>query len=163
MAALPGIRHVFGRLKDSTGANLIEAAIALPLLLLLTFGIVDFATFFYGYLALENGVSQATRYAITGNQMNNPSGGLLSREDSIRSAMRQATPTISIPDSAFTFSHMVPGGTVWKGGTGSPNDVEKVTVNYSWQFLTPLIRPFFPSGRVTLTVESTMKNEGRFQ
>ena len=37
-----------------------------PLLLLLTFSIVDFAALFYVYLALENGASQATRYAVTG-------------------------------------------------------------------------------------------------
>ena len=53
--------------RDTRGANLVEAAIITPLLLLLTFSIVDFGSLFYGYLALENGVSQATRYAVTGN------------------------------------------------------------------------------------------------
>ena len=61
------------RLRDARGAALIEAAILTPLLLLLTFAIVDFGSMFYVYLALENGVSQATRYAITGNQMDDPS------------------------------------------------------------------------------------------
>ena len=59
------IRNV-RRLGDSKGANLVEAAIVTPLLLLLTLGIVDFAAMFYCYLALEHGVSQATRYAVTG-------------------------------------------------------------------------------------------------
>ena len=45
-----------------------EAAIITPLLLLLTFSIVDFAAIFYAYLALEHGVSQATRYAVTGQE-----------------------------------------------------------------------------------------------
>ena len=49
------------RLKDATGATLLEAAIITPLLLLLTFSIADFGGLFYVYLALENGVSQATR------------------------------------------------------------------------------------------------------
>ena len=96
--------------------------------------------------------------------MNNPNGpGQLSRQDSIIAAMRQATPTLTIGDSAFTFQHMTPGGTAWLGGTGGPNDVEKVTVTYPWRFMTPLVRAFFPSGQVALKVESTMKNEGRFQ
>jgi hypothetical protein len=54
---------------------------------------------------------------------------------------------------------MPPGGTSWAGGTGGPGDVGKVTVNYTWTFFTPLMRPFFPSGQITLSVESAMKNE----
>ena len=95
-------------IRNSRGATLIEAAIITPLLLLLTFAIVDFAGLFYCYLALENGASQATRYAITGNVVSGSS-----REDSIKSAMRAATPTLTIQDSMFSFSHLRPGATVW--------------------------------------------------
>jgi hypothetical protein len=156
--------RTFRRLTDSAGANLIEAAIITPLLLLLTFGIVDFASLFYSYLALENGVSQATRYAVTGNQMDDPlnPGGKISRVDSIKTAMRQATPTLTLNDSAFTFSHLSPGGTNWLGGTGAPNDVEKLTIDYTWQPLTPLLAPFLTNGQMNLRVDSAMKNEGRF-
>ena len=59
--------RVFRRLKDSKGTSLVEAALITPLLLLLTFGICEFASLFYVYLALENGVSQATRFGVTGN------------------------------------------------------------------------------------------------
>jgi hypothetical protein len=150
--------------RDSRGVNLVEAAIILPLLLLLTFSTIDFAMMFYVYLALENGVSQATRYGITGNQMSDPNnpGNMLARDASIKAAMRAATPTLTIPDGAFTFSHMPPGGAGWVSGTGGPNDLEKVSVNYTWNVLTPLMRPFFPGGQVTLHVESAMKNEPRF-
>lgn len=150
------------RLADSTGTNLVEAALVTPLLLL-TFSIVDFALVFYVYLALENGVSQATRYGVTGNLMDDPDnpGQQLARTDSIKLAMRQATPTLTIEDAAFSFSHMTPGG-AWTGGTGGPNDIEKVTVTYTWTPFTPLVRPFFDNGQVNLTVESAMKNEGRF-
>ena len=151
------------RLADSTGTNLVEAALVTPLLLLLTLAIVDFGAIFYVYLALENGVSQATRFAVTGNQMDDPDhpGEQLDRADSIKAAMRDATPTLTIEDDAFTFSHMAPGGT-WVSGTGGPSDIEKVTITYNWTPFTPLIRPFFENGELTLTVESAMKNEGRF-
>jgi hypothetical protein len=144
---------------------MIEAAIVTPLLLLLTFSIVDFASIFYVYLALENGVSQASRYGVTGNLMNDPSnpGNLLSRTGSIELAMQQATPTLTIDDSAFSFSHISPGGTSWVSGTGGPGDIEKVTVDYTWDILTPLLKPFFTNGQVHFTVESAMKNEARFQ
>lgn len=145
------------RIRSTDGTNLIEAALITPLLLAVTFAIIDFGTIFYAYLALENGVSQATRYGVT--------GGLeagLTREESIKKAMREATPTMTIEDGAFTFSHLTPGGATWSAGPGDPNDIEKVTVRYTWELLTPVLRPFFPSGVVTLDVESAMKNEPRF-
>ena len=76
------IRNV-RRLGDSKGANLVEAAIITPLLLLLTLAIVDFASMFYGYLALEHGVSQATRFAITGQTLSGPRGAM-DRQESIK-------------------------------------------------------------------------------
>jgi hypothetical protein len=152
-------------LRDARGNSLIETAIVLPLLLLVTFGIVDFASLFYAYVALENGVSQATRFAITGNQLDDPAnpGTPLSREEAIKLTMREATPTLTIPDSSFTFEHLPPGGSTWVAGAGGPGDVEKVSVTYTWSLLTPVIRPFFPNGQITLEVDSAMKDEDRFQ
>jgi TadE-like protein len=142
---------------------MLEAAIITPLLLLLTFSIVDFGALFYVYLALENGVSQATRYSITGAVMDDPlnPGTPLSRVDSIKLAMRQSTPTLTIPDAAFTFTSRpsTPGG-AWGGGVGGPNDIGKVTIAYTWNLFCPLLWPFFPGGAVNLTVDSVMKNEG---
>jgi Flp pilus assembly protein TadG len=150
------------RLGNSKGANLVEAAIITPLLLLLTFSIVDFAAMFYAYLALEHGVSQATRYAITGQEMTS-GGSPIGREASIKAAMREATPTLNLPDSAFSFSFMPVNGSSWASGLGGAGDVGRVTVNYTWSFMTPLIRPFFPNGQLNLRVQSTMKNETVFQ
>jgi len=139
----------------------VEAAVITPLLLLITFSIVDFGALFYVYLALENGVSTATRYAVTGNAMTGPSGPM-NRVDTIKAAMRGATPTLNIPDNAFSFSHMAVGGTSFIGGVGGPGEIEKVTVDYTWTVLTPVLRPFFTNGQIRFVVESTMKNEGRF-
>jgi Flp pilus assembly protein TadG len=152
-------------LRDCAGTNILEAALITPLLLLVTFAICDFSSMFYVYLAIENGASQATRYAVTGQQMTDPSNPatLLSRTDSIKAAMRQATPTLTLPDSAFSFSHMSPGGSTWTAGVGGPNDIDKLTVDYTWHLMTPLLRPFFTNGDFHVTVESAMKNEGRFQ
>jgi Flp pilus assembly protein TadG len=157
------IRNV-RRLGDSRGANLVEAAIVTPLLILLTLAIVDFASMFYCYLALEHGVSQATRFAVTGQQMT-MAGTPIGREASIKAAMRDNTPTLTIPDSAFSFSFMpmTPVGAGWSSGLGGANDVGRVTINYTWQFMTPLIRPFFTGGQINLQVQSTMKNEALFQ
>jgi Flp pilus assembly protein TadG len=155
-------RWSFRRLRDDKGANIIEAAIMTPLLLLLTFAIVDFSSMFYAYLALEHGVSQATRLAITGQTLATPSGGTQDRQGSIKQRMRESTPTLTIPDSAFSFSFMAPGSSSWQSGLGGPGDIGRVTVTYNWSFMTPLIRPFFSGGAMTLSVQSTMKNEAVF-
>lgn len=164
MTRSPSRRRLLSRLRDTSGATLIEAAIITPLLLLLTFGIMEFAAMFYVYLALENGVSQATRYGVTGNLKDDPAnpGTPLNRTGSMMLAMRQATPTLTIPDSEFTFSHLPLGGTTWLGGTGGPGDIEKVTVTHTWTFMTPLVRPFFTGGQLVIQVDSSMKNEARF-
>jgi hypothetical protein len=147
---------------DAKGATIIEAAFITPLLLLLTFAIFEFGAFFYTYLTLETGVSQATRFAVTGNQLSDPDdpGSLLTREASIKLAMRRAAPTLTIEDGMFSFSHMPLDGTVWLGGIGDANELVRVSVNYNFEFFTPLIRPFFPDGGFSITVQSMMKNEG---
>ena len=150
--------RVFRRLSDSRGVHLVEAAIITPLLLLLTLGIVEFGSAFWVWLSLENGASQSMRFAVTGNQM-----GETSREESVKTTMRQATPGLTIDDAAFTFSHLPAGGSTWAGGIGGPGDIGKVTVNYTWELMTPLIQLFFDQGTITFTVESAMKNESRFE
>jgi hypothetical protein len=144
-------------IRNCRGATLVEAAIMTPILLLLTFSIVDFGGLFYVYLALENGASQATRYAVTGQVISGQS-----REDSIKAAMRQATPTLTIPDNMFSFSHMKPNTSVWLSGTGGEGDIGRLTITYPWNLMTPLIRPFFTNGQLVIRVESAMKNERRF-
>lgn len=145
------------RLKDARGSNIVEMALVLPLLFLLTFSIVDFASLFYVYLAMENGVAQAARFGVTGNV-----AGGLSREDSIRKAMRDSTPTLTFDDADFSFSHLTPGTVNWQAGTGNPADVSKVKVTHTWALMTPFIREFFDGGQITIAVESAMLNEPRF-
>ena len=60
-------RRAFRRLRDPKGANLIEAALVLPLILHTMFAILEFGTILWVHMALQNGVSQATRFAITGD------------------------------------------------------------------------------------------------
>ena len=151
-------RSIPKRLSDEAGTSLIEAAFITPLLLFLSFAIVDFALMFYVYLALGSGVAQASRYATTGQIVAGQS-----RETSIKMAMRKATPTLTLADNAFTFSHLPVGGSTWVAGAGGANDIGKITVNYTWAFYTPLVRPFFANGEIMLEVESSMKNERRFE
>ena len=142
-------------LTDRSGANLVEAAIVTPLLLLVTFAICDLSTLFFVYLSLESGVTQATRAGVT--------GGSGAREAALKGAMRSATPVLTIPDEDFTFSHLSPGASTWASGAGGPDDIDKMTVTFTWKLMTPVLRPFFPGGDVRIRVESARKNEWRFE
>ena len=71
----------------------------------------------------------------------------MTREQSIKDAMRTATPTLTLDDNMFSFSHLPPGGTNWVAGTGAENDIGRLTINYTWNLMTPLIRPFFTGGQ----------------
>ena len=120
---------------------------------------------FHFNLALENGVSLASRYGVTGRQLDDPAnpGTPLNHQESLKLAMRQGTPTLTIPDSAFSFAHRAPGGGAWINGTGGPGDLERVSVDYTWRFFTPIVGAFFPNGEVNLRVDSAMKNEASLQ
>jgi hypothetical protein len=140
--------------RDTSGQSMIEAAIVTPLLIIVTLAILEFGYLLFVNLSLENGVSQAARYGITGNVVQG-----LSRQDSIKSVMRSSTPTLAIPDSCFQFSHLEGGS--WVSGLGGPGTVGKVSIVYTHPVL--VLRPLFGGTTVTLRVESSMKNESRFQ
>jgi Flp pilus assembly protein TadG len=143
------------RLRDANGNSIIEAALIMPILMMVTFGIVDFGILFYKHLALESAVSQAVRYGITGN-----TGGAGSRQDAIKAVLRGAAPTLTIKDNEITFSRLAGGN--WVNGLGGPGDVERLSVNVTHKVL--ILAPFFrPNGQITLHAESAMKNEDRFQ
>lgn len=141
--------------RDRSGASLLEAALVTPLLMLLTFGIVDFSMLFFVYLALEHGVTEATRANVTGNTGD--------RQTSLMQAMRANTPALTIPDEDFSFSHLSPGASGWVAGPGGPDDIDKLTVDYNWSLMTPLLAPLFPGGALHIHVESARKNEWKFQ
>jgi hypothetical protein len=142
------------RLQNEKGQSMIEAAIMLPVLLLITFAIIDFGLLFSVNLALESGVSQAARYGMTGQTQ-----GGLSREDSILAALRQATPILNLDEADIQFSHLVGGG--WASGVGGPGSIQRISVTYTHRVL--VLTPFFPNGQIELRAESTMKNEERFE
>jgi Flp pilus assembly protein TadG len=152
-------------LRDRGGNTLLESAMVTPLLLVLTFGLVDFATMFYVYLTMETGVSQATRFAVTGATMEDPDnpGTQLSREGTIKAAMKDATAGLDMSAMTFTFSHMTPGSTTWAGGAGGPGDIGRVSVEYDWEPLTPIVRPLLSGGKLHVKVESAMKNESKWE
>ena len=60
-------QKVIERIRRSPAQSMVEFAIALPILLLLIFGIIEFGRLLQAWLAMENGARFAVRYAVTGS------------------------------------------------------------------------------------------------
>jgi Flp pilus assembly protein TadG len=148
------MRSMWRRLKDDEGANLVEAAVILPVVMWVLFAGFEFSGILYAQMALQNGVTLATRFAVTRVVLAGKS-----RTDSIKSVLKTDTPSLTIVDSAITFSHMDAGSSTWTAGTGSANSIEKVSVTYTWPIMTPFMSYIFGSNTITLYAVSAMKNE----
>ena len=60
---------------DQRGQSAVEFLLALPVALLLLFGIFEFGRHFYTRLTLRNAVAEAARFAVTGQTLVDPSTG----------------------------------------------------------------------------------------
>ena len=123
--------------------------------MLLTFSVLDAALLFYAYLTLQNGVTAATRFAVTGQDPNDTDHPTR-HEDSIKRVMRNATPGLTLGDGEFSFYDI----TTQSPGTGVPNDIIQVTVTHPRQLITPIMWPLVGNaGVITLRVSAMMRNE----
>jgi len=144
-----------GSPRPGPGQALIETAIGIVLLLLLTFSVIDAGMLFFAYLTLQNGVTEATRSAVTGQQANTASNPTRN-EASIMRSMRNATPGLTIADSEFDFYDVTDG----TPGTGGPDAVIRVTVTHPYPLISPMLWPLVGKGGViNLAVSATMRNE----
>jgi hypothetical protein len=61
--------------RDQEGASLVEAALVIPVLLLLLFGIIDWGNIFNDYLAVRQGARDGARQAAVSTAPTPPGGG----------------------------------------------------------------------------------------
>jgi Flp pilus assembly protein TadG len=137
--------------RSSRGQALVETGVSVLLLIILTFSVFDFGRFFWSLLAIQNGVTQGIRFAVTNQQFAG-----MNREESIRRAIRDATPGFTIADGDITFFNVSNNAP----GSGGPLDVVRITVQHQFTFLTPVVGEVFgPNGTFTFAASSTMRNE----
>lgn len=135
--------------RNARGQALIEMAIALPLLLILIAGIVDFGFLFQSYEVVTNAAREGARVAVL------PGYTTTDVQDRVTNYITAAglpgTPTTTVTPVTIT-----PAG-------GSPFAAVQVAVTYTHQYtvLAPMSALFgrtFPSAS-TFTVNSTMRTE----
>ena len=134
--------------KTETGAEIIEMAIVLPLLLMVLFGIVEFGFLFQRYVFLTNAAAEGARVASL--------PGYNQADVQARVAAYAAASNITGVSATSVAAPIAgPGGTSWPGSQVT------VTYVYSYQFIGPLAAlvggSMNPS--VTLTSRSTVRHQ----
>jgi Flp pilus assembly protein TadG len=169
-----GLRARPWRRED--GAAAVEMALVLPILLLLVFGIINFAALFAQQLALNNGVRQGVRTAVVaGNPTNQTCGQVLQGIQSasgptiamttsnvkVQVQRVASSNTSAVGLSCFPAATSTPSGgnvntRVCESSDNAENSI-KAVATYQTKFLT--VMPFLDSPTFTLTATAVYRCE----
>lgn len=136
-----------GYFGSERGSSLVEAALVLPLLLTVMFGIAESGRVMLSYSALADAARAGTRYAIvhgtnrTGSGVDGPSGP--GNTSNVDSAAKTITRAAALPDANVTVTVAYPSG----NSIGAP---VTVTVSYPFNFVLPVAVPFHLLPTITL-------------
>ncbi len=134
--------------RSERGAELIELAVALPLLLLVAMGIVDFGFLFQRYLVLTNAAMEGARVAVL-------PGYSIADAQARASTYAQAS-GVPAPVTAVASPVSLPGA----GGGSWPGMRITVSHVYQYQYIGPIAGLFGGSfSSVTLTAQSTVRRQ----
>lgn len=144
--------RILGRVRRSqTGSALLEFIIVLPMLMLLLVGIFEFSRMFYTRLTVRHAVSEATRFAVTGNVLNDTLGNPMTRALSISETIQHSAENLAVDVANVTISPSDGGG---------PEEVVTVSVTFEYDYAMQAMKDVFP---VAFTVSTSMRNEPFFQ
>lgn len=153
--------------QSERGATLVEAAVVLPLLLLLVFGLVEFGR----YIALTSTVTNASREAVRYAVATGPGGGGVPQYadcDGIRDAARQFGVLAHPTDAQITLEYdHGPGTAMFETCAGTSADPDafvdgdriRATVTIPFQTVVPLIDGFLGPTDISIATTRTI-NKG---
>lgn len=154
------MRRTTGRHERNHGSVSVEMAISSILFFTALLAVFDFGRMFYYQSRLKYAVSQSTRFATTGNVLENPDqpGSALARAESIVVMIKQLSGFAGMSDSDITIVSFGSDGAV-NAGAGGPGDVVSVTANYRVSLIAPYLAPLFDQGRWEFSATTTFRNE----
>lgn len=136
-------------IRCSRGSAMVEMALVTPMLLMLFASIFEFGRMFHTRLTARHAVIEATRFAITGNQLTDEeSGDALDRATSIRRMVTQSAYTLPVTPESIDIDPADGGG---------PEDIVRITLTYSYDYALPGFMDVLP--HMTFTVATAMRNE----
>jgi Flp pilus assembly protein TadG len=127
-------------LQSKKGQSLVEAAIILPILILLVMGIIDFGLLFNNYIQISNASREGARKAALGGT-----------DAEIVQTIQNMTTTLDLSKLNIVIT---PGESYRNHGVEV-----KVSASYENELITPMIGAFFPDGRAELNVSTVMRVE----
>jgi Flp pilus assembly protein TadG len=149
------VKHTFlRRVRTERGAELIELAIVLPILLLVFVGIIDFALVMQRFLTISNAAREGARIAVL------PGYSQTDVQNRVTQYVREGTGDNTVsPTTVLTPVTIDPDGAGGKPGFAAAQVT--VTMTHSYLFLGP-VSGLFGGGSfssITLTARSTMRIE----
>lgn len=96
------------KIGDNKGVAAVEFALVIPLFLILIFGIIDFGWYFFTQHTLQFGTREGMRLALVGGILNDEEGNPLSREASIKKAIKENVSMAINPESSDFHIYIFP-------------------------------------------------------
>jgi Flp pilus assembly protein TadG len=122
------------------GQSLVEAAIIMPVMLLLIMGIIDFGLLFNNYILISNAAREGARKAALGET-----------DVQIVQSIQNMTTTLDLSNLEISIAPP-------DGSRGHGADVT-VSIHYRSRLITPIIDKFFPGGVADLNSTTIMRVE----
>jgi Flp pilus assembly protein TadG len=141
------------RQKDDRGAAMIEMALTLPLLLLLSVSVFEFGRAFQTWQVLTNATREGARIAVLPG----------TSDDAVSTRVQEYLAAGQLPSASFSSILITRDVAISIGGTDT--SASRVTVNYPFEFMVlqpiaGLVVPGTDVGEpITISVSATMRNE----
>ncbi len=147
--------------RNDSGQAILEVALSLMILLVLSMSAMDFGYLFWTKLTLQNAVLQAGRYAITGECVTGSDGACSeNRYNSIVQTLETNSlgllNTSNISDVVISCTNDGGGCPNYAGG---PGDQINFSVSYAYPFISPVLPAFFPNHSYTIQIKAAFTNE----
>ena len=126
-------------LNSKRGQAMVEMALALPLIIMLIMGTIEFGRLFHSYLLVSNASREGARIAVTGVD----NSVITSRINDVTASLDSSKVIIISPNDADLRVSAVP---------------VTVTINYNHSIVTPVFESILPNP-ITLTSSTSMRME----
>ena len=150
--------------RNEAGISAVETGMTMLLFLIALFSVIEFGWFFLHQNTLTAAVRDGIRLGAIGSSLADGDGNQMSREASIKQAIKDRADGIMDIDPSniqifpvkADFTDADDPAVANAGGAGA---FMRVRVLYNHQFFTELIGGFFGSGTIQITSEGTFRNE----
>jgi len=147
---------MFKLFRKSNGQSLVEFSLALPIMLLLVLGVVEFGLGIRSYVSLTNSVREGARFASVGNPAGDPADCDGTTSDTVYGRVCYTNSTLDLDELDPDVSY--PEGTL----PGSP---VIVSADYTYNFVTPLggFLSFFSGDTFPTSIELSTSSNMRLE